>query len=1021
MNKLGIGPRRPPALLSALFVMGLLIPSSATAAPSGAILDVYGPTVWVGGQSESVLVEVMNYGDDGNDLILEPEETPDGWDVWPWFTQEDVPAGTIGYLELDVTPPDDGGSGWLTWGLYYDDLGPWNTLLDTWSDWVEATPPGPNLQVSQVVLDPYPVALGHEVEIAATLVNTGSLQVADFLCIGGNVPVAFYLDGELLAEEVLSCGLDPGESDDEYAEFFADDPGPHVLEVWVDPWDDILELDETDNYIELTFDVAAPVLKVTADLPGVAPPGLSGLDVQVHIRNDSTGKIKDIYLALGVAEFGQLVDLGPADLGGDLLDLGWSQGSNLSPGEEVTWDAEIPLVEDIDGTAILPGDYTWRYRVLQGAIDEDSGGIPLTDWVELPLDIVPTVEVTAQDVVVPIVEPAVFAAGPVSEVTFDNVALRDGVFDAVLTFDPPVDFYAASTFVVVDALVGADVFADGTGVTICDGDVHARVVEAVLLWRDMVTWHPWYSGTYVAIQEGYEWYESEKHLKVLFWMTQPFVILQDVIKDMMAQGEELAQWVKLQVGIGDDEVAEGEASGLAFTASMLLTKGWSTLDDATKTVVSFSPLLAGEPYIDDAVIATALVGAIDKGGDDMDLAIELIHEAMKTASPEEFDSVADLLTPDLIKNVIGDTLSSVVGDVLKVAAAKGFQAFFLSKLTAATSWSVVIGEAQAGLMGLLTAAGAAKAIAAFGVALLVHTTIAYMTHVGTYVDNVRGPGGLIEVGQGLAQQMTWYHVGYDPDGSAGDLDVPDLERTFMSHAVLYEIHGFIHADLAMVKKLGFANTQSAEFMATSESLFGVSTQQRDLVETIEQTSEGVVSPACSDDPVMDPGDTDPPETDPDDGSGGTDEPAGDDSPWDKPPEAEDDGGGTTDAGDPGDGGGTTDSGDPGDGGGTTDSGDPSDGGGTTDAGDPGRGGPATSDPGTGSGSGSGGSTVEDPAGGGGANGGSGVVDGGSAGTPADGGGCAGGTSGTGLPVALLCMAGLHGLRRRRRAVMAGAR
>ena len=879
--------------LTACIAAWVLVAAAATAAaaePSGLILAVdHG--AWVGGEPSTVWIDVLNLGDDDQDLLIEVDGAPDGWDVWPWFKQEFVPTSSVVTFVLEVTPPDDGGGGWIDWALYYDDFGPWNTWLDTWSEQVWATPPMADLAVAAVTFDPDPPAVGHEIDIVATLINQGNADVPDFLCLGGNIPVEFWLDGWLVGEEVLSCGLDPWETDDEWITIFGDAAGGYLLEVVIDPYDDVEESNELNNVKTVWLEIAQPALKITPGLPSVAPPGLSGLEVHLDIRNDSAGKIDDVYVAL---------ELGGV---GGLIDLGWAQGSNLSPGEQVTWKGELPLIEDIAGTAITPGAYTWRYRVLAGALSTAAGGVPLTGWLEVPMQVVPTVEVDEHDVVVPTVDPVVGPMGAVSSLDFYGVVLADGVFDATLYFYPAVDFYGASTGAVLAALDGADVF-DAQGEPVCDGDVHARVVEALLLWRDLIGYHPWYVGTFVAVQEGFAWYQDENHLTVLFWLTQPFVLLDHVLGDMMDKGSELWTWVKDQGGFGSQ--AEAEAGGLAFSVSMVLTKGWTTAKEATWDVAKYSPLLAGEPYVDDRVITEALAAAIEAGGDDLDLAIALVHDAMQAEAPEQFDSVVDLMTPDLFKKAIASTLKGVVGDIVKTGVKKGFQAYFLSELTAQTAAQAALGGGQAALMGTLTAAGAAKAVASFGISLLIHTAVAYLTHVGTYVENVRGPGGLLDVGQTLAQGLTWQHATYDPSGGAGPLDVADMNHTFMTHAVLYELHGFVHGDLAMVKKLAFAKTQSEDFLATAEALFGISKGQRALVGAVEQATEGITSPACmdgdpppddtgdddpppndtgdDDPPPDDPGDDDPPPDDPADDTPPPDDPGDDDSPWTKPDE-----------------------------------------------------------------------------------------------------------------------------------------
>ena len=812
-----------------------LLASASIAAPAGTIVTVTEPT-FAAGEPATVWITVRNDGDDGNDLIVEPLSVPSGWSLSPGWVQEPVPTGTLTTVSFTVTPPSSGGSGLFEWGLYYDVLGPWNDLLDTWKQTVVAHLPQPDLTVDAVWAEPAAPQVGHDVTFRATLGNHGTEAVSSFWCAGGNIPVRFTLDGNPLAPQQLSCGLDVGETDDESVTVVIDTPGPHTVRVVVDPDDTIAELDDTNNDRTLTLEIGWPALVVTEQLPTVGAPGLQDMPVGVTVKNTSAATIDDVYVAL------QLVG------STGLVDFGWAQGSNLSPGEEQTYEGEVDLGTSPEDVAFAPGQRVWRYQLFARGLPGTPGAFALSSPKEVPFQIVTTVHVTPDNIVVPDVAPVAGPLGADLEVTAHGVRTRDGLYDITLGFDAPTDFLAAPLASLLDHLETADVRRQD-GSPECDEVARRYAILSLLLWRDMVVYHPWYQGTFVALQEGLAWYADETHLKIAYWITQPFVVLQDLVNALMAEGKGLAQWVGAQVGYGDE--SERLAGTLAFKVSMVLTKSYESARQATQSVTELSPLLAGEPYIASWILSERIFHAIETGGDDLDAAVDLVHEAMKAEAPDEYAGVAQVVSKDLILKAIRKTLIKGVKEVLLTAIKRGFTAYFIAQLTAETAWSVAVGEGSATLLAGLGAAGIAKGIASFGLTLIIDASIAYLSYVGTFLDNIRGSGGLTDAGMLVAQSVGWQHVLYTPNGAGGELDAAGVRHAFLAHAALVEVYGFVNSDLAMLKKLAFAKDQSKEYLAEADNLFSVADGQREVVGALAQATATLGSPACGP-PVEEP-------------------------------------------------------------------------------------------------------------------------------------------------------------------------
>ncbi len=695
----------------------------------------------------------------------------------------------------------------------------------------------PDLTVHQLQISPTEPALGESVEVKATIKNIGDSSVGDFLCIGGDIPVHFFHNGELIAEEQLSCGLDPDETDAEIAKVIVDSLGLQTFEVIVDPDGDIDESDESNNVATLEVTPVDSAVEVTHNLPAVGAPGLEDVIVTVHVTNNGQAKIKDVYVWLEL-----LGETGP-------LDFGNTQGSDLSPGETHTWETELNYGLDVTFGELEPGDYQWKFQVFQHALPPKAESVALTAEAYSDMTISPAVEVNEDNIVVPNVDPVAEPTGQITTFTAHDVKIDGELYSVSLGFAVPVDFLADSSWTIFSRVHALQV-TDATGLPVCDVELRKKAAQAVLLWRDLIVEHPWYQGTYIALQEGFDWYYDEKNLKVVFYITQPFVIVKEFLQELVTLGTGLTDWVKAEMGFTTP--AETEVGTLTFKVTSVITKGFDTAGVATQQIVKLSPLLAGEPYLSDHVISEALLNAIEAGGDDFDQAVDLVHELIKEDSPDRYTKIKQVIPVGLILGSIGSTLLEGVKEVLWTAVKRGFTAYFISKLTAKTAWKVALGEGKAVLMSGLTAAGIAKGIASLGLTLIMDISIAYLTYVGTFVDNVRGPGGLIEAGQAVAQSIPWTHVLYSPEGGAEPLDADVVDDTFMAHAVMYEVYGFILSDLAMLKKLAFAKEQAKSYLDDSLAMFGVSKSQREFAVALQTTATLLANSTCEGAKPLDP-------------------------------------------------------------------------------------------------------------------------------------------------------------------------
>ncbi len=686
----------------------------------------------------------------------------------------------------------------------------------------------PNLVVQSITFDPPVPSVGHVVTVNAVLRNAGPGTVDSAFCFGGDIRVAYFVDGAPAGIETLACGLDPDESDPETHAVVFTTPGEHIVRVVVDSDQSYEEASEEDNALEQAVTVAFPAVQITSTIPSIGAPGQQAVPITVSVKNLSEAELEDVWVELRFDDE-------------PVVDFGWAQDSDIDPGQTVTFAGSTDLGTTSADGAFRPGAHEWSLVLRSGGLSSVVESYPIVTERVIPITLVDTVVVNADNIVIPVVEPAVTAMGPVTTFTATELVVEGASFSAALDFALAVDPMADGSAVVLPAVVAADVY-DADGAPVCDPAKRREVLLGLLVWRDLIVEHPWYQGTYVALQEGFDWYQNENHLQVAYYITQPFVFVGELIDDLFQAGKGLAVWLGQEVGFLDEtEARVGEETLAAVTR---ITKGYEALDDVSRALMKASPLLQGEPYLSDHVVTERLILAIEEEGQRLDEAVDLVHDVIAKTSPESYTSIASILKKELILKAVKKALTKGVKTVLWTAVKRGFTAYFIAQLTAKTALKVAIGEGSAALMASLGAAGIAKGIASLGITLLIDASIAYLSYVGTYVNNVRGQGGLCESGRVVAQSVPWTHVEYRPDGQGGALDLDVAVHTFLSHAAMIELYGFVNADLATLKKLAFAFDQSDDYKAEAEGLFAVAKTQRDLAVAIEAVIAAVPSPAC---------------------------------------------------------------------------------------------------------------------------------------------------------------------------------
>ena len=110
----------------------------------------------------------------------------------------------------------------------------------------------PDLVITDIVASADPLEVDKNNTFTAMITNQGSVDTQNAV----NINVTMYLDGVECDTGWLTfvTGFDPGEVEEEdTSKCNATTPGAHVVRYEVDTDNDVLELDETNNFFEKTF------------------------------------------------------------------------------------------------------------------------------------------------------------------------------------------------------------------------------------------------------------------------------------------------------------------------------------------------------------------------------------------------------------------------------------------------------------------------------------------------------------------------------------------------------------------------------------------------------------------------------------------------------------------------------------------------------------------------------------------------------------------------------------------------
>ncbi len=109
----------------------------------------------------------------------------------------------------------------------------------------------PDLVITDIVASADPLELDQKNTFTATILNDSTVDAAGLF---SSINITMYLDGEECDTGLLLAGLDAGETAEEDTVVCnAKTPGAHVVRFEVDTDEDLVELDETNNFLEKTF------------------------------------------------------------------------------------------------------------------------------------------------------------------------------------------------------------------------------------------------------------------------------------------------------------------------------------------------------------------------------------------------------------------------------------------------------------------------------------------------------------------------------------------------------------------------------------------------------------------------------------------------------------------------------------------------------------------------------------------------------------------------------------------------
>ena len=173
--------------------------SAASGAAAGSILSVTQPT-YIGGQSTSVTVRVVNASPVGQDYIIDYGSIPSGWSVSPGSLNPVISAGATYNAVFTVTPPLSGGSGTIRWQFKEDGLLS-NPILDTFNDGVSAAS---GAAAGRIVSVSQPSFVGGQSTNVTVRVFNSSPVGQDYVIDHGSLPLGWEVSPANLNPEIAA-------------------------------------------------------------------------------------------------------------------------------------------------------------------------------------------------------------------------------------------------------------------------------------------------------------------------------------------------------------------------------------------------------------------------------------------------------------------------------------------------------------------------------------------------------------------------------------------------------------------------------------------------------------------------------------------------------------------------------------------------------------------------------------------------------------------------------------------------
>ena len=269
------------------FLFTLPTVANAAQAVFAAEITSVSPSLFTGGQSETVRVFIRSSNGSGN-VILEADSWPSGWTVSPKNVNPTITQGTTYQLDFTVTSPASGGSGTIVWRLYDDDWGvhpSGSTLLATRNQSVSASVSKPDLTQSSASINKTTVYPGDTLNVNVTVWNT---NVATATANSGYVYYYWKKDSwsftdpyKVGSDSYPSLGVnDTSPESFSYTVPTSASPGTYYFYYWIDATGTSDESNENNNafYWTITVSKRPPETPGTPDLSSSDDTGYNSSD-----------------------------------------------------------------------------------------------------------------------------------------------------------------------------------------------------------------------------------------------------------------------------------------------------------------------------------------------------------------------------------------------------------------------------------------------------------------------------------------------------------------------------------------------------------------------------------------------------------------------------------------------------------------------------------------------------------------------------------------------------------------------